>query len=62
MKKPGPGASRTASAHRLRRQFGGGFCQARDVNGIEWEQFSPAEQDWRIEETYGNAIRQPGPA
>jgi hypothetical protein len=32
------------------------------VNGIEWEQFSPAEQDWRIEETYGNAIRQAGPA
>jgi hypothetical protein len=39
-----------------------GFAKTRDVNGIEWEQFSPAEQDWRIEETYGNAIRQPGPA
>ncbi|QIE28787.1 hypothetical protein SBC1_68890 (plasmid) [Caballeronia sp. SBC1] len=32
-----------------------GFAKTRDVNGIEWEQFSPAEQDRRIEETYGNA-------
>jgi len=39
-----------------------GFAKTRDVNGIEWEQFSPAEQDRRIEETYGNAIRQAGRA
>ena len=34
-----------------------GFAKTRDVNGIEWEQFSPAEQDRRIEETYGHALR-----
>jgi hypothetical protein len=28
----------------------------------EWEQFSPAEPDRRIEEAYGNAIRPAGPA
>ena len=42
-----------------------GFAKTRDVNGIEWEQFSPTEQDRRIEETYGNAygtvIRQAPP-
>lgn len=38
-----------------------GFAKTRDINGIEWEQFSPAEQDRRIEETYGNAIRPAGP-
>ncbi|MFK4443734.1 catechol 2,3-dioxygenase-like lactoylglutathione lyase family enzyme [Caballeronia udeis] len=37
-----------------------GFAKTRDVNGIEWEQFSPGEQDRRIEETYGTAIRQTG--
>jgi hypothetical protein len=35
-----------------------GFAKTRDVNGIEWEQIFPAEQDRRIEETYGTAIRQ----
>jgi catechol 2,3-dioxygenase-like lactoylglutathione lyase family enzyme len=39
-----------------------GFAKTRDINGIEWEQFSPAEQDQRIEEIYGNAIRQGRPA
>lgn len=34
-----------------------GFAKTRDVNGIEWEQFSPVEQDRRIEETYGHALR-----
>ncbi|AME25926.1 hypothetical protein AX768_28295 [Burkholderia sp. PAMC 28687] len=34
-----------------------GFAKTRDINGIEWEQFSPEEQDRRIVETYGSAIR-----
>ncbi len=34
-----------------------GFAKTRDVNGIEWEQFSPAEQDQRIIDTYGIAVR-----
>jgi hypothetical protein len=34
-----------------------GFARERDVNGVEWERFSLAEQDRRIMETYGAAIR-----
>lgn len=34
-----------------------GFTSSKDVNGIEWELFSPAEQDRRIEEIYGVAVR-----
>ena len=30
-----------------------GFTSEHDVNGIEWELFSPAEQDALIEKTYG---------
>lgn len=30
-----------------------GFTSTKDVNGIEWERFSAAEQDARIVETYG---------
>jgi len=39
-----------------------GFAKTRDVNGIEWEQFSPAEQDQRIVDTYGtfSSFRPPG--
>ncbi|WP_160312494.1 hypothetical protein [Caballeronia mineralivorans] len=37
--------------------FTAAMCQM-----TEWEQFSPAEQDRRIEETYSNAIRPAGPA
>jgi hypothetical protein len=40
------------------RDLAAGFAKTRDVNGIEWEQFSPKERDRRIGETYGNAIRQ----
>jgi hypothetical protein len=30
-----------------------GFASSRDVNGIEWERFSPKAQDDKIGETYG---------
>jgi len=30
-----------------------GFTKESDVNGIEWELFSPAEQDLAIEKVYG---------
>ena len=33
-----------------------GFSSAHDVNGIEWELFSPAEQDAKIPEVYGSAV------
>jgi catechol 2,3-dioxygenase-like lactoylglutathione lyase family enzyme len=29
------------------------FSSSRDINGIEWELFSPAAQDAKIVETYG---------
>jgi hypothetical protein len=31
-----------------------GFSSSRDINGIEWELFSPATQDAKIVETYGD--------
>lgn len=34
-----------------------GYSCTRDVNGIDWEQFSASEQDRRIVETYGLAVR-----
>ena len=33
------------------------YSSSRDVNGIEWEEFSPAEQDERIVRTYGVPMR-----
>lgn len=33
-----------------------GYSSTRDVNGIEWEVFSVAEQDRRIVEAYGAAV------
>ena len=30
-----------------------GFSSDHDVNGIEWEQFSPTDQDEKIVEVYG---------
>ena len=35
----------------------GDFSSERDVNGIEWELFSPAAQDAKIPEVYGTAGR-----
>jgi hypothetical protein len=35
----------------------GEYSSSSDVNGIEWEQFSPAEQDERIVRTYGAPVR-----
>jgi hypothetical protein len=32
-----------------------GFSSSRDINGIEWELFSPAAQDEKIVETYGDS-------
>jgi len=33
-----------------------GFSSTHDVNGIEWELFSPDEQDAKIPEVYGNEV------
>ena len=33
-----------------------GFSVERDVNGIEWELFSPAAQDAKIPEVYGETV------
>jgi len=33
-----------------------GFSSDHDVNGIEWELFSPADQDAKIPEIYGPAV------
>ena len=33
-----------------------GFSSTYDVNGIEWELFSPAGQDAKIPEVYGNEV------
>jgi hypothetical protein len=35
----------------------GDFSVDRDVNGIEWELFSPAAQDEKIVEVYGVPVR-----
>jgi hypothetical protein len=32
-----------------------GFSSSRDINGIEWELFSPAAQNDKIVETYGDS-------
>lgn len=37
-----------------------GFSSSRDVNGIEWEHFSAADQDQRIVDTYGVPVRAGG--
>ncbi|MBS0521290.1 MAG: hypothetical protein JSR90_21510 [Proteobacteria bacterium] len=37
-----------------------GFSSTHDVNGIEWELFSPAEQDAKISEVYGNEVIRAG--
>ncbi|CAG4895767.1 VOC family protein [Paraburkholderia saeva] len=37
-----------------------GYTKSVDVNGLEWELFSVAEQDRRIVSTYGEAVRAPG--
>ncbi|MGF6598081.1 hypothetical protein P3T23_002798 [Paraburkholderia sp. GAS448] len=34
-----------------------GYTKSEDVNGLEWELFSAMEQDRRIVDTYGVAIR-----
>jgi hypothetical protein len=34
-----------------------GYSSSKDVNGLEWELFSVEEQDRRIVETYGEAVR-----
>jgi catechol 2,3-dioxygenase-like lactoylglutathione lyase family enzyme len=34
-----------------------GYTKSTDVNGLEWELFSAAEQDSRIVSTYGEAVR-----
>ena len=36
-----------------------GYTKSVDVNGLEWELFSAAEQDRRIVSTYGEALRAP---
>ena len=33
-----------------------GFSSTHHVNGIEWELFSPADQDAKIPEVYGNEV------
>jgi catechol 2,3-dioxygenase-like lactoylglutathione lyase family enzyme len=33
-----------------------GFSSTHDVNGIEWELFSPDDQDAKIPEVYGNEV------
>lgn len=33
-----------------------GFSSTHDVNGIEWELFSPADQDAKIPEVYGAEV------
>ncbi len=33
-----------------------GFSSDYDINGIEWELFSPADQDAKIPEVYGPAV------
>ena len=33
-----------------------GFSSTHDVNGIEWELFSPADQDAKIPEVYGDNV------
>ena len=33
-----------------------GFSSTHDVNGIEWELFSPADQDAKIPEIYGDSV------
>lgn len=33
-----------------------GFSSTHDVNGIEWELFSPTDQDAKIPEVYGNEV------
>lgn len=37
-----------------------GFAVERDVNGIDWELFSPATQDAKIPEVYGPDVRRAG--
>jgi hypothetical protein len=37
-----------------------GYTKSEDVNGLEWELFSALEQDRRIVDTYGVAIRPAG--
>lgn len=39
-----------------------GFASTRDVNGIEWELFSAAEQDARILATYGKPTQASAPS
>jgi hypothetical protein len=34
-----------------------GFSAEHDVNGIEWELFSPTDQDEKIHEMYGNSTQ-----
>ena len=34
-----------------------GFALERDVNGIDWELFTPASQDEKIPEVYGSAVQ-----
>ena len=36
-----------------------GYTKSMDVNGLEWELFSAAEQDRRIVSTYGETLRAP---
>jgi len=36
-----------------------GFSSTHDVNGIEWELFSPADQDAKIPEVYGDNVLWP---
>jgi hypothetical protein len=33
-----------------------GFSSSRDINGIEWELFSPVAQDHKITERYGDRL------
>ena len=33
-----------------------GFSSTHDVNGIEWELFSPTDQDAKIPEVYGDTV------
>jgi catechol 2,3-dioxygenase-like lactoylglutathione lyase family enzyme len=33
-----------------------GFSSTHDVNGIEWELFSPTDQDAKIPEVYGDSV------
>ena len=49
-------AGQLAPSAASRTTIATGFSSDHDVNGIEWELFSPAGQDAKIPEVYGSNV------